>query len=49
MSQVFESVVLALQFHLGEPQEVVVAGEPGDPRTKALLQRARAAFPHPSR
>ncbi|MBK8098489.1 MAG: thioredoxin domain-containing protein [Planctomycetes bacterium] len=39
------SLVLALQFHLADPREVVIAGEPDDPRTQALLQRAAAAFP----
>ena len=39
------SLVLALQFHLADPQEIVVAGEPGDPRTVALLQAAWRRFP----
>jgi hypothetical protein len=39
------SLVLALQLHLAEPREVVIAGEPRDPRTRALLQRAWRAFP----
>ena len=41
----FASLLQALQFHVGEPREVVVAGEPGDPRTQALLAAARASFP----
>ncbi|HEX5051441.1 MAG TPA: thioredoxin domain-containing protein [Planctomycetota bacterium] len=39
------SLVLALQFHLADPREVVVAGEPGDARTQALLHSAWRAFP----
>jgi uncharacterized protein YyaL (SSP411 family) len=39
------SLVLALQFHLGDPREVVIAGAPDDPRTQALLARVRARFP----
>lgn len=41
------ALLLALQFHLGDPRTVVVAGEPGDPRTLALLAAARRAFPRP--
>ncbi|MBL8733811.1 MAG: thioredoxin domain-containing protein, partial [Planctomycetes bacterium] len=36
-------LVLALQFHLGPPQEVVVVGPLADARTQALLQRAYTA------
>ncbi|HEX6813540.1 MAG TPA: thioredoxin domain-containing protein, partial [Planctomycetota bacterium] len=39
------SLVVALQFHLAGPQEVVIAGEPQDERTKALLSAAWRAFP----
>ena len=39
------SLVLALQFHLGAPREVVVVGAPDDPRTAALRQRAFALPP----
>jgi uncharacterized protein YyaL (SSP411 family) len=39
------SLVLALQFHLADPREVVIAGEPGDPRTQALLAAVRRQFP----
>jgi uncharacterized protein YyaL (SSP411 family) len=39
------ALVLALQFHLADPREVVVAGEPDDPRTQALLRAAWRAFP----
>ncbi len=39
------SLVAALQFHLADPREVVIAGEPGDPRTQALLQAAWRRFP----
>ena len=41
------SLMLALQFHLGDPREVVIAGQPYDPRTKALLEAAWRAFPAP--
>ncbi|MGC3970439.1 MAG: thioredoxin domain-containing protein [Pirellulales bacterium] len=34
------ALVAALQFHLGDPREVVIAGEPDDPRTQALLRAA---------
>jgi hypothetical protein len=41
------SLVLALQFHLGDPREIVIAGEPSDPRTQALLAKVRGEFgPH---
>lgn len=36
------ALVAALQFHLGEPREIVVVGPPDDPRTQALLQAAWA-------
>lgn len=36
------ALVTVLQFHLGEPREIVVVGPPDDPRTQALLQAARA-------
>ncbi|MBX3464078.1 MAG: thioredoxin domain-containing protein [Planctomycetes bacterium] len=36
------SLVLALQFHLEGPREVVVVGPPDDARTQALLRAARA-------
>ncbi|MCA8948841.1 MAG: thioredoxin domain-containing protein [Planctomycetes bacterium] len=39
------ALLLAVQFHLAEPREVVVAGEPDDPRTRALLAAAWRAFP----
>ncbi|MEO6595677.1 MAG: thioredoxin domain-containing protein [Planctomycetota bacterium] len=39
------SLVLALQFHLDDPREIVIAGEPDDARTQALLQAAWRAFP----
>lgn len=39
------SLVAAVQFLQGDPREVVVAGEPGDPRTQALLDAARRRFP----
>ncbi len=39
------ALVLALQFHLADPREIVIAGEPGDPRTVALLQAAWRVFP----
>ncbi len=34
------SLVLALQFHLAEPRQIVVVGAPDDARTKALLAAA---------
>ncbi len=39
------ALVRTLQFHTDTPREVVVAGEPGDPRTQALLEAAWRAFP----
>ena len=39
------SLVLALQFHLDDPREVVIAGQPDDPRTRALLEKAWRSFP----
>jgi len=36
------ALVTALQFHLGEPREIVVVGPPDDRRTQALLQAAWA-------
>ncbi len=39
------ALVQALQFHLADPREVVVAGEPGDERTQALLRAAWRAWP----
>ena len=39
------SLVGALQFHLASPREIVVAGEPGDARTTALLTAAWRRFP----
>ena len=41
------NVSLALQFHLDDPREVVVAGEPDDPTTRAFLDNLRSGFsPH---
>jgi uncharacterized protein YyaL (SSP411 family) len=37
--------VVAVQFHLADPREIVIAGEPGDARTQALLAAAWRAFP----
>ncbi len=39
------SMMLAVQFHLGSPKEIVIAGEPSDPRTRALLEAAWRRFP----
>jgi uncharacterized protein YyaL (SSP411 family) len=39
------SMMLAVQFHLGAPKEIVIAGDPSDPRTQALLQAAWRRFP----
>ena len=41
------SLIGAVQFHLGEPKEIVVAGPPGDPRTTTLLRAAWRRFPAP--
>ena len=38
------ALVAALQFHIAEPRDVVIVGEPADERTKALLAAAWAAF-----
>ncbi len=38
------ALVAALQLHLAEPRDVVIAGEPADPRTQALLAAAWRAF-----
>lgn len=39
------SLVQAVQLHLGEPTEVVIAGDIADPATAALLHAARHQFP----
>ena len=39
------SLVLALQFHLADPREIVIAGDPADARTQALLAAAWRSFP----
>ncbi|MEQ1631004.1 MAG: thioredoxin domain-containing protein [Planctomycetota bacterium] len=39
------SLVLALQFAQSDPREIVVAGDPDDSRTKALLAAVRGRFP----
>ena len=39
------SLVLALQFYLGTPKEIVVVGEPEDARSQALLHSAWRRFP----
>jgi hypothetical protein len=39
------ALLVAVEFALSDPKEVVVAGEPGDPGTRALVAKARAAFP----
>ncbi|MGA1607041.1 MAG: thioredoxin domain-containing protein [Planctomycetota bacterium] len=39
------SLGLAIQLALSEPREVVIVGEPDDPRTAALRTRAQRAFP----
>jgi uncharacterized protein YyaL (SSP411 family) len=41
----FASLLAALQFHVAGPREVVVAGEPDDPRTLALLAAVRTRVP----
>jgi uncharacterized protein YyaL (SSP411 family) len=37
---------MALQFHLAEPREIVVAGDPADARTVDLLRAARRRYAH---
>ncbi len=39
------ALVDALLWHRSDPREVVVVGEPGDPRTRALLDEAGRRFP----
>jgi hypothetical protein len=39
------ALVLAAMLHLSDPQEVVIAGEPDDPRTAPLLRAALRAYP----
>ena len=39
------SLMLAAQFHMRAPKEIIVAGELDDPRTKSLLQIAWNQFP----
>ncbi|MEY4673389.1 MAG: hypothetical protein RL148_1173 [Planctomycetota bacterium] len=41
------SLVRALQFHLADPREVVVVGEPDDPVVQEMLAKARKTFPAP--
>jgi len=41
------SLMAAAQVHLAEPREVVIAGPPEDPRTRALLAVAWRAAPRP--
>ena len=39
------SMMMAVQFHLGTPKEIIIAGEPNDPRTQELLRAAWRRFP----
>ncbi len=39
------ALVRALQFHVAQPREILIAGEPSDARTQALLQAAWRTFP----
>ncbi len=39
------SLILAAQFHMRAPKEIIVAGEPNDPRTQSLLKTAWMQFP----
>ena len=39
------SLLLAVEFHLGDPREVVIAGDPGDETTRAMLSKLRQEFP----
>ncbi len=39
------TLVFACEFAQADPREIVVAGAPDDPRTRALLDAARRAFP----
>ncbi len=41
------SLLAAAQLHLREPREVVIAGDPGDPRAQALLDVAWRMQPRP--
>lgn len=41
------SMMLAVQFHVAAPKEIVIAGEPDDPRTRQLLHAAWRRFPQP--
>ena len=38
-------MLLAVEFHLGDPREVVIAGDPGDETTRAMLSKLRQEFP----
>ena len=38
-------MMMAVQFYLGSPKEIVIAGEPSDPRTQMLLKTAWRRFP----
>ncbi len=39
------SLVLAWQFHVADPREIVIAGPPEDVRTQALVRAVRSSFP----
>jgi uncharacterized protein YyaL (SSP411 family) len=39
------ALLVAVEFALSDPKEVVVAGAPADPETQALVAKVRAAFP----
>jgi uncharacterized protein YyaL (SSP411 family) len=41
------SLVQALDFHLSDPREVVIAGEPADPVVQEMLAAVRREFPTP--
>jgi hypothetical protein len=45
MPLVAPSLLLAVELHLGDPKELVIAGPPQDAAVQAFLARARGAFP----
>jgi uncharacterized protein YyaL (SSP411 family) len=42
--RLFAHLLIAVDFAAQEPREVVISGEPGDPRTDALLEAVRGTF-----
>ena len=39
------TMMLAADFQLGDPQEVVIAGEPDSPSTRSMLRAVRSSYP----